>query len=69
MNNLCWRSIVSDYRPDDRGSTPAKAMDFSSSLYVQTRSGAHPAFSPMGKGGSFPGVNRGQGVTLTTHPI
>jgi hypothetical protein len=31
------------------------AEDFSSSLCVQTGSGAHPAPRPMGTGGPFPG--------------
>jgi hypothetical protein len=35
--------------------SPTGAEDFSSSLYVQTGSGAHPASYPMGTGGSFPG--------------
>jgi hypothetical protein len=35
--------------------TPAEAKDFSSSLCVQTISGAHPASYPMGIGGPFPG--------------
>jgi hypothetical protein len=51
-------SIVSDYGLDDRASGvrfPAGAKDFSSSLCVQTGSGAHPASSPMGTGGLFPG--------------
>jgi hypothetical protein len=42
---------------DDRAigvRSPAEAKDFSSSLCVQTGSGAHPAFCPMGTGGSFP---------------
>jgi hypothetical protein len=48
--------------------SPTEAEDFSSSLCVQTGSGAHPASCPMGTGGSFSGVKRGRGVTLTTHP-
>jgi hypothetical protein len=48
--------------------SPTGAEDFSSSPCVQTGSEAHPASYPMGTGGSFPGVKRGQGVTLTTHP-
>jgi hypothetical protein len=51
-------SIVSDYELDDRAfgvRSPAGAKDFSSSLCVQTRSGAHPASCPMGTGGPFPG--------------
>jgi hypothetical protein len=50
-------SIVSDYGLDDRAievRSPT-GVDFSSSPYVQTGSGAHPASYPMGTGGSFPG--------------
>jgi hypothetical protein len=50
-------STVSDYGLDDRAievRSPIGA-DFSSSLCVQTGSGAHPASYPMGTGGSFPG--------------
>jgi hypothetical protein len=50
---------VSDYELDDRAirvRSPAGAKDFSSSLCVQTGSGAHPASSyTMGTGGTFPG--------------
>jgi hypothetical protein len=49
---------VSDYGLDDRAIRvrfPAGAKDFSSVLCVQTGSGAHPASSPMGTGGPFPG--------------
>jgi hypothetical protein len=42
---------------------------FSSSLCVQTSSEAHPASYAMGTGDPFPGVKRGQVMTLTTHPI
>jgi hypothetical protein len=35
--------------------SPTGAEDFSSSPCVQTGSGAHPAFYPVGTGGSFPG--------------
>jgi hypothetical protein len=48
-------SMVSDYGLDDWGSIPGRAEDFSSSLCVQTVSGAHPASYPMGTGGPFPG--------------
>jgi hypothetical protein len=64
-------SIVSDYGLDDRAigvRSPAGVKDFSSSLCVQTGSGAHPASCTMGTGGPFPGAKRGRGVTLTTHP-
>jgi hypothetical protein len=48
---------VSDYGLDRAIGvrSPAGAKDFSSSLCVQT-------------GGPSPGVKRGRGVTLTTHP-
>jgi hypothetical protein len=51
-------SIVSDYRLDDRTigvRSLAGAKDFSSILCVQTGSGAHPAFCPMGNKGPFSG--------------
>jgi hypothetical protein len=51
-------SIVSDYGLDDRAigvRSPAGAKDFSSSLCVQTDSGAHPASCAMGTAGPFPG--------------
>jgi hypothetical protein len=35
--------------------SPAGAKDFSSSLCVQTGTGAHPASCTMGTGGPFPG--------------
>jgi hypothetical protein len=50
---------VFDYGLDDRAigvRSPAGAKDFSSSLCVQTGSGTHPDFSPMGTGGPFPGA-------------
>jgi hypothetical protein len=50
-------SIVSGYGLDDRKievRSPAGAKDFSSSLCVQTGSGAHPASCTMGTGGPFP---------------
>jgi hypothetical protein len=49
---------VSDYGLDVRAigvRSPAGAEDFSSSLCVQTGSGAHPASCTMGTGGPFPG--------------
>jgi hypothetical protein len=48
----------SDYRLDERAigvRSPAGSEDFSSSLCVQTGSGAHPASCTMGTGGPFPG--------------
>jgi hypothetical protein len=50
-------SIVSDYGLGDLAigvRSPVEANDFSSSLCVQTGSGAHPASCTMGTGGSFP---------------
>jgi hypothetical protein len=58
-------SIVSDYGLDDRAigvRSPAGAKDFSSSLCVQTGSGAHPASYPMGTGGPFPGGKSAAGA-------
>jgi hypothetical protein len=49
---------VSDYGLDDRAigvRSPVWAKDCSSSLFVQTGSGAHPASCTMGTGGPFPG--------------
>jgi hypothetical protein len=45
-----------------------KRKDFSSSLCIHTGSGAHPASCTMGTRDPFPGVKRGQGTMLTTHP-
>jgi hypothetical protein len=44
-----------DYGLDNRGRSPTEAEDFSSSLCVQTGSGAHPASCTMGTGGPFSG--------------
>jgi hypothetical protein len=47
--------LVSDYGLDDRAievRSPAGAKDISSSLFVQTGSGAHPASCTMGTGGT-----------------
>jgi hypothetical protein len=49
--------------------SPVKQKDFSSSLGIHSSSKAHPASYPMGTGGRFPGVKRGRGVTVTTHPV
>jgi hypothetical protein len=57
-------SIVSNYGLDDRAigaRSPAGAKDFSSSLCVQTSSGAHPASCTMGTEGPFPGSKARQG--------
>jgi hypothetical protein len=52
-------STVSGYGLGDRTievRSPAGEMDISSSLCVQTGSGAHPASCTMGTGGSFSGA-------------
>jgi hypothetical protein len=49
--------IVTGYGLNDRANedrSPAEAEDFSSSLCVQTGSGAHPASCTVGTGGPFP---------------
>jgi hypothetical protein len=64
-------SIVSDYGLDDRAigvRSPAGAKDFSSSICVQTGSGAHPASCTMGTGGPFPGGKARPGRDAATHP-
>jgi hypothetical protein len=51
-------SIASGYGLDERAigvRSPAGEKDFSSSLCVQTDSGAHPGYCPMGTGDPFPG--------------
>jgi hypothetical protein len=63
---------MSDYRFDDWAigvPSPAEAKYFSSSLCVQTGSGAHTASCTMGTGVLSLGLKRGRGVTLTTHPL
>jgi hypothetical protein len=50
-------SIVSGYGLDDHAievRSPAGTKEFSSTLCVQTSSGAHPASCTMGIGGPFP---------------
>jgi hypothetical protein len=62
---------VSDYELDDweiRVRSPAEAANFSSSMWLQTGSRAHPASWPIGTRGLSPGVKSGHGVTLTAHP-
>jgi hypothetical protein len=52
-------SIVPDYGLDDRAievRSLAETTDFSSTLCVQTGSGAHSASCTMGTGGPFPGA-------------
>jgi hypothetical protein len=47
---------MSDYGLDNRGSIPAEAEDFSSSLCVHTGSVVHPASYPVSTGSPFPGI-------------
>jgi hypothetical protein len=64
-------SRVSDYGLDDRAikvRSPAEATDFSTSLCVQTGSGAHPASCTIDTGVPSPGVKSSRCVTLTAHP-
>jgi hypothetical protein len=60
-------TIVSDWTTGVR--SPAEPKDFFSNLCVKTSSEAHLASYPVGTGGPFPGVKRGCGMTLTTHPV
>jgi hypothetical protein len=63
---------VSDYGLDDRAigvRSPARAKDFSSSLCVQTGSGAHPASCTMGTGGPFPGGKARPGRVADHSPL
>jgi hypothetical protein len=46
-----------------------KRKDFSCSPCVRIGCGAHPASCTVGTGDPFPGLKRGSGVMLTTHPI
>ena len=57
--------IATGYRLHSPGIESRWGVIFSSP--VHTSPGAHPASCTMGTG-SFPGVNSGQGVTLTPHP-
>ena len=57
--------MATDYGLDGPGSNPDVDEIFRPS---QTGPGTHPASCTMGAG-SFPGVNCGRDVLLTTHPI
>jgi hypothetical protein len=58
--------LTTDWTPRVR--SPTEAKDFSSSLCIQTGSGAHPASYSVGTGVLSPGVKHDWGVMLTTHP-
>jgi hypothetical protein len=60
--------IVCGYRMDNGDASPAEAKDFFSNLCHLTSSEIHPASYPMGNGGPSPGIKRGLGMTLATHP-
>jgi hypothetical protein len=49
--------------------SPAGAEDFSSSLSVQTGSGAHPASCTMATGGPFPGGKARAGRDADHSPL
>jgi hypothetical protein len=49
--------------------SPAEAKDFSSSLCVQTCSGAHPVSCPVGTGGPFPGAKARPGRHADHSPL
>jgi hypothetical protein len=64
-------SIVSGYELDDRAikvRSHAEVREFSSSLCVQTGSGAHPASCTMGTGGPFPGAKARPGSDADQSP-
>jgi hypothetical protein len=64
-------SIVSSYGLDDRAievRSPQRRKNLSSSLCVQTGSGAHPASCAVGTQVLSPELKRSRGVKLTTHP-
>jgi hypothetical protein len=67
-----WSLLVSGYGLDDRAievRSPAEAKGFSSSLCAGPALGpAHPPVQWV-PGVLSPGLKRGRGVTLTTHPI
>jgi hypothetical protein len=63
---------MSDYGLDDRAiqvRSPAEARVFSSNLWVQAGSGAHPASYPMGTGGSFNGGKTRPGRDADNSPL
>jgi hypothetical protein len=62
-------SIVSDYGLDDRGSIPGRDRIFP--LASVSRPALRPTEPPVQwvLGVLSPGVKRGRGVNLTTHPI
>jgi hypothetical protein len=64
-------SIVSGYGLDDWAievRSLAEAKDFSSSLCIQTSSGAHPASCTMGTGGPFPWAKARPGRDIDHSP-
>jgi hypothetical protein len=64
-------SIVSDYRLVDRGSITGRGKGFFFPLASVSRPALRLTQPPIQwvLGVLFPGVTRGRGVTLTTHPI
>jgi hypothetical protein len=63
--------LVAGYSLDDRAivvRSSAEEEDCSSSLCVQTRSEAHPAFYPMGTRGPFHGAKARAGLDADNSP-
>jgi hypothetical protein len=72
--HVCYNSVplLSEYRLDDLATgvrSPAEAMDFSSSLCVQTSSETHPVAYPVGTGDPFPGVQSGRDADHSPHLV
>jgi hypothetical protein len=58
LNERSWATsvgIATEHGLDGMYSNPGKEQDFSFFRNVQTGSGVHQAFYPMGTGGDFPG--------------
>jgi hypothetical protein len=66
FNNLIFINVLNNAVSIE---TQQKQKDFSCRFSVQTGSEAHPASCTIVPGVLSPGLKRGQGVTLTTHPI
>jgi hypothetical protein len=63
-------SCAKDMRPiiDSKGKEINKWRNKAENIYYLVIE-SQPASYPVGTGGPFPGVKRGLGMTLTTHPI
>jgi hypothetical protein len=75
-NMCCYRGaglaqsvcLTTDWTTGRSGFDPRQRRGFSSSLCVQTGSGAHPASYPMGTGGPFSGGKVRQGLDADLSP-